>query len=91
MVHVKLLKPNIMQKLYGMNIIFQLKVQKNQNAFKATSTTILHGLSFKMLQKNAKTSKNLEASYIALWKSDLNEQKDFERLILFRNAVTLSY
>ena len=69
-----------------MNIIFQLKVQKNQNAFKATSTTILHGLS--MLQKNAKTSKNLEASYIALWKSDLNEQKDFERLILFRNAVT---
>ena len=31
--------------------------------------------------KNAKTRKNLEASYIALWKPDLNEQKDFERLV----------
>ena len=30
--------------------------------------------------KNAKTRKNLKASYIALWKPDLNEQKDFERL-----------
>ena len=38
--------------------------------------------------KNAKTRKNLEASYIALWKPNLNEQKDFERLILFRNGVT---
>ena len=38
--------------------------------------------------KNAKTRKNLEASYIALWKPDLNEQKDFERLGLFRNGVT---
>ena len=38
--------------------------------------------------KNAKTRKNLEASYIALWKPDLNEQKDFERLVLFRNGVT---
>ena len=40
--------------------------------------------------KNAKTKKNLEASYIALWKSDLNEQKEFERLLLFRNGVTYS-
>ena len=38
--------------------------------------------------KNGKTSKNLEASYIAPWKHDLNEQKDFERLVLFRNGVT---
>ena len=38
--------------------------------------------------KNAKTKKNLEASYIALWKPDLNKQKDFERLLLFRNGVT---
>ena len=30
--------------------------------------------------KNTKTRKNLEASYIALWKPDLDEQKDFERL-----------
>ena len=40
--------------------------------------------------KNAKTRKNLEASYIALWKPDLNKPKDFERLVLFRNAVTYS-
>ena len=40
--------------------------------------------------KNTKTRKNLEASYIALWKPDLNEQKDFERLVLFRNGVTQS-
>ena len=38
--------------------------------------------------KNSKTRKNLEASYIALLKPDLNEQKDFERLVLFRNGVT---
>ena len=38
--------------------------------------------------KNAKARKNLEASYIALWKHDLNKQKDFERVVLFRNGVT---
>ena len=38
--------------------------------------------------KNAKTRKNVEASYIALWKPDLNKQKDLERLILFRNGAT---
>ena len=38
--------------------------------------------------KKAKTRKNLEVSYIALWKPDLNEQKDFERLVLYRNGIT---
>ena len=38
--------------------------------------------------KNAETRKNLAASYVALWKPDLNEQKDFERLVLFINGVT---
>ena len=38
--------------------------------------------------KNAKTKKNLEVSYIALWKPDLNKQKDFERTALFRDGVT---
>ena len=38
--------------------------------------------------KNAKTWKNLQASYIAHWKPDLNKQKGFERLVLFRNGVT---
>ena len=68
-----------------MNIIIELKVQNHQNTFDANSTTVLRGLS--NAPKNAKTRKNLEA-YIALWKSDLNEQKDFERLLLFRYGVT---
>ena len=77
-----------MQKLDGMKIIIQRKVQNHQNTFDATSTTVLHGLSFQMLQKNAKNRKKLEASYIALWKPDLNEQKYFERLVSFRNGAT---
>ena len=41
----------IMQKLDGMNIIIQRKVQNHQNTFKETSTTVSHGLPFQMLQK----------------------------------------
>ena len=36
--------------------------------------------------KNAKTRKKVK-TYIALWKPDLNEQKDFEKLVIFRNGV----
>ena len=43
-VHVTLVKPNVMQKLDRINLIIQLKVQNYQNTFEATSTTILHGL-----------------------------------------------
>ena len=50
-VHVTLVKQSVMGKLDGMNIIIQPKVQNHQNTFEATSTTILHGLSFQMLQK----------------------------------------
>ena len=49
-VHATLVKPNVMRKLNEMNIIIQLKVQNQQSTFEAT-TTILHGLSFQMLQK----------------------------------------
>ena len=38
--------------------------------------------------KNCKARPNLEASYIALLKPTLTEQKDFEILTLFRNGVT---
>ena len=82
MVHVTLVKPNVMRKLDGMNTIIQLNAQNHQNTFEATSTTILHGL------RNIKTRENLETSYIALWKLDRNEQKYFERLVLFGNDVT---
>ena len=81
-VHVALVKSSGMQKLDGMNIIIQIKVQNHQNTFETISTTVLHGLLLQILKKN------LEASYIVLWKPYLNEQKDFERLVLFRNGVT---
>ena len=38
--------------------------------------------------QNYKVRRNLEASYIALIKPTLNEQTDFEILILFRNGIT---
>ena len=57
MVHVTLAKPKVMQKLDGRNIIIQLKVQNHQNTVEAISTTILHGLSFQMLQKMLQTPK----------------------------------
>ena len=50
-VHVALEEPNVMQKLDEMDIIIQLKTQNHQNTFDSTSTTLLHGLSFQMLQK----------------------------------------
>ena len=40
-----------MQKLDGMNMMIQLKVQNHQNTFETTLTTVLHGLLFQMLQK----------------------------------------
>ena len=33
------------------------------------------------------TGKNLEASYIALWKINRNEQNDFETLVLFKDDI----
>ena len=41
-----------------------------------------------MASKNYEGRRNLEASYIALLRPTLNEQKDFEILTLFRNGVT---
>ena len=37
--------------------------------------------------KCAKIRKNLKVSYFTLWKPDLSERKDFERLVLFRNGA----
>ena len=38
--------------------------------------------------KNKVIRKNLESLYIALLRPTLNAQKDFERLILFKNEIT---
>ena len=40
-----------MQKLDRMNTIIQLKVQNHQNIFEATSTNVLNGPSFQIIQK----------------------------------------
>ena len=56
-VHVTLVKPNVMQKLDGMNIIIQLKNQNLKDTFEATSTTVLLGLSFQILQKMLRPGK----------------------------------
>ena len=44
LVRVKLVKPNATQKLSGMNIMIQLKVQNHRCKTKIKSTTVLHGL-----------------------------------------------
>ena len=54
-VHVTLVKLKLMQQLDEMNMIIQLKVQSHQDTCEATSTTILHGQSFQMLQKMLRT------------------------------------
>ena len=50
-VPIALVKPTVIQKLDGMSIIIQLKVQNLRNTFEATPTTVLHGLSFQILNK----------------------------------------
>ena len=60
---------------------------KHNNPTKSSEPS-KHLRSISNAPKNSKTRNNLEASYIALWKPNLNEKKDFERLVLFRNGVT---
>ena len=81
-VNVLLVKPNVMQKLDRM---------KNSEPSKHPRRNINHYFTWAVISnapKSVKTRKNLEASYVALWKSDLDKQKDFERLVLFRNGAT---
>ena len=50
-----------MQKLDGMNILIKLKFQNHGNTFEVTSTFVLHGLSFQMLQKTLRAGRNYES------------------------------
>ena len=50
-VHMILVKPEVMQRLDGINIIIQLKVQNHQNNSKATSAVALQVMSFQMLRR----------------------------------------
>ena len=87
-VHVTLVKPSAMQKLDGINIIIQLNVQDHQNTLNAKSSTALHGLSFQMLQKMQRPGIASKPHIFFSENLILNEEKDFERLDLFRNGVT---
>ena len=63
---------------------------KDSETARHLSQYINHVFTWKTLchaSKNTDIRKNLEAVIIALLKSSLYEQKNFERLILFRNAV----
>ena len=51
MVETILVKIKMTKKLDGINIIMQLRAQNQRNNSKAASTTVLHRVSFKMLQK----------------------------------------
>ena len=87
-VHVTLVKPSAMQKLDGINIIIHLNVQDHQNTLNAKSSTALHGLSFQMLQKMQRPGIASKPHIFFSENLILNEEKDFERLDLFRNGVT---
>ena len=50
-VHVTLVKPSIMQKLDGMNIIIQPKSSETSKYFQNNIDHFLHVLQFQMLQK----------------------------------------
>ena len=57
-VQVTSVKPSVIQKLDGMNIITQQKVQNHRNTFETMSTIVLHGLLFQMLQKMLRPGRN---------------------------------
>ena len=87
-VHIRLVKPNAEVRWNEYN-----NPTKSLEPSKHLGSNINHYFTWAVISnapKNGKTQKNEEASNIALWKSDLNEQKDFERLVLFRNGVTWS-
>ena len=86
-VHVTLVKPNLMQKLDGMNNNPTKSLEPSKH-LRSNITRYFTWTVISNAPKNAKSRKNLEVSYIALRKPDLSKQKDFERLVLFRNAVT---
>ena len=50
-VRIALVKPTVMQRLDGMSMIIQVKVQNLRNTLEATSTTVLYGLSFQVLNE----------------------------------------
>ena len=45
---------------------------------------------FYKVPKNVKTRKNVEVKNAAPYKPDLNNEEDFEKLVLFRNGFTES-
>ena len=67
-------------------MILPPKILNQQGTSAIISTMFLSGKLCRA-SKNTDIRKNLEAVIIALLKPSLNEQKNFELLILFRNAA----
>ena len=86
-VYVTLVKPGVMRKLDGINIIIQLKVQNHQNTFEETSTTTLHELSFQILQKILRPGRTKHHILLS-GNLILTNKRIFQKLVLFRNRVT---
>ena len=75
-----------MQKLDGVNIIIQRKVQNRRKTFGTTSTNAFDGLSLQMLQKMLRPVGSI--TYCSLLKTDFNKQKNLEKLVLFGNGIS---
>ena len=63
----------------------------NSEPAKHINRNIDHEFEWKVLcqaPKNKRIRKNLEAIFICLLRSSLNEQNDFNRLTLFPNGIT---
>ena len=56
-VHVTLVKTNIILKLDGMDIIIQLKVKNHQSTFSTIWTTVFDGLIFQLIQRMLRLGK----------------------------------
>ena len=72
MVHVALVKPSLVQKLDGLNII-QLKVQNHWNTFETVSSTVLHGLLFQCSKRQTRKEELREIIYIETWSQRTKE------------------
>ena len=79
MVHVTLVKPNVMQPEVGWNE--HNNPMKRSELSKHLQSNISYCFTWAVISnvpKNGETRENLETSYTALQKGDLNKQKDFE-------------
>ena len=76
------MKQHKIKSLVGRNIIILTTSQNLLNTLKEALNMYTNGRFYDQLKKN------IEAIFIALYKPSLNNQKSFDRLMLFRNGIT---